>query len=107
MVRTTQYQAVLVVVIALAGASCFAQSAGEATYKAKCQSCHGATGAADTTIGLALKVKPVSDPQVKKMSDAGMIDATKNGLGKMQAFKERLTDGQIKDVAAYFRTLVK
>ena len=25
-------------------ALCFAQSSGEATYKAKCQMCHGATG---------------------------------------------------------------
>ena len=39
----------------------FAQATGEAVYKAKCQSCHGATGMADTTVGKALKVKPVSE----------------------------------------------
>jgi mono/diheme cytochrome c family protein len=36
-----------------------------------------------------------------------MIDATTNGMGKMQPFKGKLTDAQIKDAVAYFRTLIK
>jgi cytochrome c6 len=32
-------------------------------------------------------------------------DAVKNGKGKMKAFAGKLTDDQIKDVVAYFRTL--
>ena len=43
---------------------------GEATYKAKCQMCHGATGMADAGAGKAMKVKPATDPDVKKMSEA-------------------------------------
>jgi mono/diheme cytochrome c family protein len=89
------------------GVSCFAQSAGEATYKAKCQGCHGATGMADSSVGILLKVKPVTDLAVKKMSESEMVIATRDGTGKMQAFKGKLTDAEIKASVAYFRTFVK
>lgn len=89
----------------LAGDAGFAQSAGEATYKAKCQMCHGATGAADTGAGKATKTLPVSDPVVKGMSADDMVAVIKNGKMKMQPFKDKLSDQEIKDVAAYFRTL--
>jgi len=91
----------------MAGAVGFAQSGGEASYKAKCQMCHGATGMADSGAGKAMKVKPATDPEVKKLSEAQMIAATKNGMGKMQPFKDKLTDAQIKDSVDYFRTFVK
>lgn len=84
----------------------FAQS-GADTYKAKCQMCHGATGMADSGAGKAMKVKPVTDPSVKSMSEAQMLDAVRKGMGKMQPFKDKLTDTQIKDSVAYFRTLIK
>jgi len=90
-----------------AGASCFAQSPGEATYKAKCQMCHGATGMADSSAGKAMKVLPVTDPAVKNMSEARMVEAVHNGMGKMQPYKDKLSDAQIKDVVAYFRTFLK
>jgi len=84
----------------------FAQS-GEATYKAKCLMCHGATGMADTGAGKAMKVKPVTDPDVKKMSEADMIKATENGMGKMTAFKGKLSDAEIKSSVEYFRSFIK
>jgi mono/diheme cytochrome c family protein len=89
----------------VAGAVCFAQSGGEATYKAKCQMCHGVNGAADTPTAKMMKVKPVSDPEMKKLSAADMIKSTTDGKGKMPAFKTKLTDAQIKDVVTYFRGL--
>jgi mono/diheme cytochrome c family protein len=84
----------------------FAQ-AGQATYKAKCQSCHGAEGIPNPGIAKAMGVKPATDPSVVKMSEADMIAATKNGMGKMQPFKDKLTDDQIKDSVDYFRTFAK
>jgi cytochrome c6 len=84
----------------------FAQS-GEATYKAKCQMCHGAAGLADSGAGKAMKVKPVTDPDVKKMSEVEMITATQNGMGKMTAFKGKLSDAEIKGAVDYFRTFIK
>jgi mono/diheme cytochrome c family protein len=90
-----------------AGNIAMAADAGADTYKAKCQMCHGATGLADSPAGKSMKVKPVTDPEVKKFTEAQMITATKNGMGKMQPFKDKLTDAQIKDAVAYFRTFLK
>lgn len=87
--------------------ACFAQSGGAAIYKAKCQMCHGASGMADSPAGKAMKVKPITDPAVKKLNEAQMIAATKNGMGKMKAFKDSLSDAQIKDAVGYFRTFLK
>jgi len=97
---------VLAAMFSLAGVLIVAQS-GEATYKAKCQMCHGATGMADSGAGKAMKVKPVTDPDVKKMSEAEMIKATENGVGKMTAFKGKLSDAEIKGAVEYFRTFIK
>ena len=93
-------------ILSVAGIVSFAQS-GEATYKAKCQMCHGATGLADSGAGKAMKVKPVTDPDVKKMSEADMIKATENGMGKMTAFKGKLSDAEIKGAVEHFRTFIK
>ncbi|MGA7108034.1 MAG: cytochrome c [Terracidiphilus sp.] len=84
-----------------------AQSAGVDIYKAKCQMCHGASGMAESGAGKAMKLKPANDPEVKKMSEAQMVDAVRNGMGKMQPYKDKLTDAQIKSSVAYFRTFVK
>jgi mono/diheme cytochrome c family protein len=99
--------AALVAVILLSSASCFAQNPGEAIYKAKCQNCHGAAGLADSNMAKALKVKPVTDPSVTKMSVAEMVEATKNGMGKMTAFKDKLSDAEIKSSVDYFRSFIK
>lgn len=85
----------------------FAQGSGAEVYKAKCQMCHGAKGLADSPAGKAMKVKPITDPDVKKFTEAQMIEATRNGMGKMQPFKGKLSDAQIKDAVAHFRTFLK
>ena len=100
-----RFQVALAVAVCCAGASGFAQSAGEATYKAKCQMCHGANGMAETGMGKATKTLPVTDPTVKAMSADEMAAVVKNGKLKMQPFKDKLSDQEIKDVTAYFRTL--
>jgi mono/diheme cytochrome c family protein len=84
-----------------------AQSAGADIYKTKCQMCHGASGMAESGAGKAMKVKPASDPDLKKMSEVQMVDAVRNGMGKMQPYKDKLTDAQIKSSVTYFRTFVK
>ena len=107
MMNNIRSQVALAAVLSLAGVVGFAQSSGETLYKAKCQMCHGATGMADSGAGKAMKVKPVSDPDVKKLTEAEMIAATKNGAGKMPPFKDKLTDAQIKDAVGQFRTFMK
>jgi len=86
---------------------CFAQSSGEAIYKQKCLNCHGVSGLANSGVGKGMKVKPVSDAEVRNMTEAEMIQATRNGMGKMQPYKDSLTDSQTRAVVAYFRTFLK
>lgn len=98
----------LTAVVLLAGTACFAQSTGEAIYKAKCQNCHGTTGMAETVTGRSLRIKPIKDPEVMKIPADGMFDNVKNGIrGKMVPYKDRLTDAQIKEVVSYFRSFMK
>ena len=98
---------VAAMIAASTGTVAVAQSAGADTYKAKCQSCHGAEGTPNPGIAKMMGVKPVSDPSVKSLSEATMITDTTNGKGKMPAFKGKLTDAQIKDSVSYFRSLAK
>lgn len=93
----------LALTISLAGAMSFAQS-GEATYKAKCQMCHGATGTPSPGMAKAMGIKPASDPSMKKLT-VDQIEATvKNGKGKMRPISG-LSDAQVKAVAEYFKSL--
>lgn len=104
MTGTIYSRTLLAVFVALASSVGFAQSPGQATYKAKCQMCHGATGAAETPTAKMLKVKPVSDPDIQKLSADDMFAAVKNGKGKMKPVTG-LTDAQIKDAVAFYRGL--
>jgi len=95
---------VLTCAVSLAGTVSFAQSGGAATYKAKCQMCHGATGV--PSAGMAkMGVKPVSDPAIKALTADQMFASIKNGKGKMPAQNGKLTDAQIKDSVVYYRGL--
>ncbi|HWA96303.1 MAG TPA: cytochrome c [Terracidiphilus sp.] len=105
---STKVRIASIVLLAVSAiATAWAQNGGKEIYTAKCQSCHGAAGMADTNMGKMLKVKPVTDASVKKMNLTEMIDAVRNGMGKMQAYKGKLTDSQIKDSVEYFRTFIK
>jgi len=107
MSKTIRMQSALAAVILLSGVVGFAQTSGEATDKAKCQSCHGAQGVPNPGIAKAMGVKPASDPSVKSLSEAQMITDTTNGKGKMPAFKGKLSDAEIKASVDYFRAFAK
>jgi cytochrome c6 len=96
----------LALAIALAGSFSFAQS-GEAVYKAKCQSCHGAAGVPNPGLAKMMGVKPITAAAVKQTSEAQMIKATEDGTGKMQPFKGKISDAEIKASVEYFRSLAK
>jgi mono/diheme cytochrome c family protein len=82
-----------------------AQGSGADTFKAKCAMCHGADGSASTGMGKTMGLKPLSGPEVQGMSEADLVTLITNGKGKMPAYKGKLTDDQIKAVAAYVKTL--
>jgi mono/diheme cytochrome c family protein len=92
--------AIVVLMLGLAANAAHAQSMGEIVYKAKCQSCHGSNGAAETSVAKTLGVKPLNALLVK-MSETTMTNVVLNGSGKMPAFKDKLSDFQLKALIAY------
>jgi mono/diheme cytochrome c family protein len=99
--------AAVMVLAASVAMPAFAAGTGDADYKAKCASCHGADGLAATPMGKMFKIVSFKDPAQVKLSDAEMIASTTKGKGKMPAYEGKLTDAQIKDVIGYIRTLQK
>jgi mono/diheme cytochrome c family protein len=104
MTKMIRSQLVLAVVVSLASAVCFAQSGGEATYKAKCAMCHGPAGIPSAGMAKAMGILPVSDPAIRKLTADQMFAAVKNGKGKMKPVAG-LTDAQIKDAVTFYRGL--
>jgi mono/diheme cytochrome c family protein len=98
--------AAVILLAAFIAVPVFAQAPGD-LYKAKCAMCHGADGLAATPMGKNMKILSFKDPAMIKASDARFFASTKNGLNKMPAYKDKLTDQQIKDVIAFIRTLQK
>ncbi len=99
--------AAMILLAASIAAPAFAQSAGAATYKAKCAMCHGPDGTAATPVAKAMKIVSFKDPTMVKAPDAQFETAVKDGKGKMKGFAGTLSDAQIKEVVSYIRTLQK
>lgn len=94
---------VVLAVVALAGSVCFAQG-GEATYKAKCAMCHGATGTPSAGMAKMMGIKAVSDPEIQKLTLDQMAAVVKNGKNKMKPIAG-LSDVQIREVVAFYKGL--
>jgi mono/diheme cytochrome c family protein len=103
MFKSIRSQVVLAVVVSMASAVGFAQ-AGDATYKAKCSTCHGATGTPSAGMAKMMGIKAVSDPEIQKLTVDQISAVIKDGKGKMKPVAG-LTDAQIKDVATYYHGL--
>jgi cytochrome c6 len=99
--------AALILLAASVTAPAFAQSAGAATFKARCAMCHVPDGTAATPMAKAMKIVSFKDPAMVKASDAQFTTAIKDGKGKMKGFAGSLSDAQIKEVVSYIRTLQK
>ena len=76
-----------------------------ALYKSKCQVCHGPDGKGETPAGKKVGAKDLHSPEVAKMSDAALFDTVKKGRQKMPAYRNKLTDAQIKALVQYARSL--
>lgn len=83
----------------------FGQGSGADIFKAKCAMCHGPDGSASTGMGKSMGLKPLSSPEVQKMSDADLTALVTNGKGKMPAYKGKLSDADISAVVKYVKTL--
>jgi cytochrome c5 len=103
MTKIFRSQLVLAVVVSLASAVGFAQSSGEATYKAKCANCHGAAGIPSPQMANMMKIKAVSDPEIKKLTVDQMLAGIKSSP-KMKSVST-LPDADLKAAVIYYRGL--
>jgi mono/diheme cytochrome c family protein len=90
-------------IIALSGAAFGAD--GAALWGQHCASCHGKDGSGSTAMGKKLGVKDYTKEQ--SFSDAEATNVIKNGKGKMKAYKDKLSDADVKALVAYVRSLKK
>ena len=103
MTKSIRSQLFLTIALSVFSAACLAQS-GDATYKAKCASCHGPAGTPSAGMAKMLGIKPVSDPAIQALTIDQMSAAVKDGKGKMKPIAG-LTEAQIKAVVTYYRGL--
>ena len=91
-------------IIALPLAAFAAEQGAEVFKSAKpaCSMCHGTDGKKMTG------TKEFASPDVQKMSDAELAATIKDGKPpKMPAYKDKLTDDQVKALVAYIRSFKK
>jgi cytochrome c6 len=105
--KSSFHFAVLILLSTSLAIPALAQQAGDATYKAKCAMCHGADGTGNTPVGKNMKVRSFKSPEDIGATDAELFKQTKDGVGKMQGYANKLTDAQIHDVVTYIRNLQK
>lgn len=102
MTKSMRKLTLLALAVSLTGAMSFAQTSGDAIYKAKCQVCHGATGTPSPGMAKMMGIKPASE--YKNLTLAQIEATVKNGKGKMKPIAG-LSDAQVKAVAEYFKSL--
>jgi mono/diheme cytochrome c family protein len=81
----------------------------ERNFKAKCASCHGADGKAQTDQGKKLGVEDMTAAAWQKKPDAEIKNAIENGVKKgnaeMEGYKDKLDPAAIDALVKYVRTL--
>jgi mono/diheme cytochrome c family protein len=95
---------VIATVVIASASSSFAADAA-ANWSQNCASCHGKDGSGNTMMGKKLGVKDYTKQQ--SFSDAEATNVIKNGKGKMKAYKDKLSDADVKALVAYVRSLKK
>lgn len=79
---------------------------GQKIYReARCTTCHGETGDADTPAGKRLEARKLTSEDVRKMTDPQLSASIAKGKQKMPAFGSALSDGQIQRIVGWIRTL--
>ena len=94
----------VIVAIVIASGAAFGADAS-ALWGQHCASCHGKDGSGNTAMGKKLGVKDYTKEQ--SFSDAEAANVIKSGKGKMKAYKDKLSDADVKALVAYVRGLKK
>lgn len=81
---------------------------GKSVFTAKCASCHGANGGADTAMGKSQGIQPLASVAVQQLSDAELARIITEGKSPKSAAPHKsrnLTPDQVRNVIAWIRTL--
>ena len=82
-------------------------------WEKNCQKCHGPDGKGQTKMGRQSGVKDYTDPKVQaELKDENAIKIIKEGIvekdkKKMDPYKDKFTDEEIKALIAYIRAFKK
>lgn len=82
-------------------------------YVKKCATCHGRDGKGQTIMGKKLSIKDLTAPgELAKFTDDQIVTQIRDGVkdpatgkDRMTAFKDKLTDDQMKALTKFVRTL--
>ena len=99
----------LIAVISLAAAPAFAEEAAD-IWRAKCKTCHGDNGNADTREGRKQKIPDMTaEKWQSEHTDVEIKDAITNGVkdSKMKPFKDKYSAAEIDALVKYVRGLRK
>lgn len=82
-------------------------SPAQSNFRARCATCHGPDGHANTPVGKSLHAADLHSAAVQKLSNAELVHAVSNGKGNMPPFGGILSKDQIEGLVKYVRTLKK
>src|SRR6266513_2966039 len=94
-------------------ASCLLAADVKENWEKHCQKCHGPDGKGQTKMGRQSGVKDYTDPKVQEdLKDENAVKIIKEGIvekdkKKMDPYKDKLTDEEIKALIAYIRSVMK
>lgn len=80
------------------------RAASTATFRTKCAMCHGPDGGGSEA-GKSMNIPDLRSSAVQKVSDAELAQIISNGKGGMPAFKNSLSEEQVRDLVTYIRSL--
>ncbi len=76
-------------------------------FASKCSVCHGNDGTGNTAKGKEVKARNwKTDPEVKKMTDAKMLEIVLKGKGKMEAYEKTLGKEKVEMLVTYGKELM-
>jgi len=112
--KVSSIKLVLSVAVLLAAFTVASRAAEvKANWEKHCQKCHGADGKGQTKMGRQSGVKDYTDPKVQaELKDENAIKIIKEGIvekdkKKMDPYKDKLNDEEIKGLIAYIRAFKK
>ena len=81
------------------------QSAGAATFKAKCIACHGPDGSGNMPMGQKMHIRDLRSPDVQKQTDDELTAVITKGKPPMPAYGKSLGADNIRQLVAYIRSI--